>query len=124
MCEQSRAVNFVWNFCNALSFKHWQRKRQFFSSYDMQPYTKGAGKELGLHSQTVQAIQEESCLRRRQCKKVKLRWRVLQGARRSLGWIPVKASALRWRNGQIWYCGRPLSLWDSYGLHQYDLGSG
>lgn len=40
--EQSRAVNFVWNFCNELSFKHFERKREFMSAYDMQPYTKGA----------------------------------------------------------------------------------
>ena len=43
---------------------------------------------------------------------------------RGRGWIPVKASALSYRNGQVWYGGQPLSLWDSYGLHQYDLGSG
>lgn len=122
--EQARAVNQVWNYCNELSFKHWQRQRKFFSAYDMQPYTKGAGKLLDLHSQTVQAVQEEYCSRRKQFKKVKLRWRVSRGARRSLGWIPVKASALRYRNGQLWYGGQALSLWDSYGLSDYDLGSG
>ncbi|MDR4127202.1 RNA-guided endonuclease InsQ/TnpB family protein [Yanghanlia caeni] len=122
--EQARAVNFVWNYCNELSFKHWLRKREFFSAYDMQPYTKGAGKELGLHSQTVQAVQEQYCTRRKQFKKVKLRWRVSGGSRRSLGWIPFKASALRYRGGQVWFAGKPLSLWDSYGLPQYELGSG
>jgi IS605 OrfB family transposase len=122
--EQARAVNTVWNYCNELSFTHWVRKRAFFSAYDMQPYTKGAGKELRLHSQTVQAIQEEYCTRRKQHKKVKLRWRVSHGARRSLDWIPFKASAIRYRNGQVWYAGRALSLWDSYGLADYELGSG
>src|SRR5690554_6773322 len=120
--QQAQAVNMVWNFCNELSYKHWQRKRAFFSAYDMQPYTKGAGKELGLHSQTIQAIQEEYCGRRKQHKKVKLRWRVSRGARRSLGWIPFKASAIRYRNGQVWYAGQPLGLWDSYGLADYELG--
>ena len=43
LCEQARAVNFVWNYCNELSYTHWQRKREFFSAYAMQPYTKGAG---------------------------------------------------------------------------------
>ena len=108
--EQACAVNFVWNYCNELSFKHWLRKREFFSAYDMQPYTKGAGKELGLHSQTVQAVQEQYCIRRKQFKKVKLRWRVSSGSRRSLGWIPFKASALRYRGGQVWYAGKPLGL--------------
>jgi len=122
--EQARAVNFVWNFCNELSIKHFERQRAFMSAYDMQPYTKGAGKELGLHSQTVQAVQEEYVTRRKQFKKVKLRWRVSGGSRRSLGWIPFKASGMRYKGGQVWYAGRPLSLWDSYGLSQFELGPG
>lgn len=122
--EQARSVNFVWNYVNELAVKHFERRREYLSAYDMQPYTKGASKELGLHSQTVQAVQEEYVTRRKQFKRVKLRWRVSGGARRSLGWIPVKASALRYRGGQVWYGGRPLSLWDSYGLHQYELGPG
>ena len=122
--EQAWAVNQVWNYCNELSIKHLQRKHAFLSAYDMQPYTKGAGKELGLHSQTVQGIQEEYCLRRRQHKKVRLAWRVSGGARRSLGWVPFKAAALRYKGGQVWYAGVPLSLWDSYGLANYELGAG
>jgi putative transposase len=124
LLEHARAVNCVWNFCNELSVKHFERQRAFLSAYDMQPYTKGAGKELGLHSQTVQAIQEEYVTRRKQFKKVKLRWRVSGGARRSLGWIPFKASAVRYKAGQVWYAGQPLSLWDSYGLSHYELGAG
>lgn len=122
--EQARAVNFVWNFCNELSIKHFERQRAFMSAYDMQPYTKGAGSELGLHSQTVQAVQEEYVTRRKQFKKVKLRWRVSGGSQRSLGWIPFKASGMRYKGGQVWYAGRPLSLWDSYGLSQFELGPG
>jgi len=121
--EQARAINFVWNICNELSVKHFERKREFLSAYDMQTYTKGAGKELNLHSQSVQAVQEEYCLRRKQFKKVKLRWRVSDGSRRSLGWVPFKASALSYKNGQVWFCGKPLSLWDSYGLSKYELGA-
>ena len=56
--------------------------------------------------------------------KAKLRWRVSRGARRSLGWIPVKASALSYRAGQVRYQGKALSLWDSYGLADYELRSG
>ena len=124
--QQACAVNFAWNFVNELSAKHFDRKRAFLSAYDMQPYTKGAGAELGLHSQTIQAIQEEYVTRRKQFKRVKLRWRVSnpQSPKRSLGWVPFKASALRYKNGQVWYCGKALSLWDSYGLAQYELGPG
>jgi hypothetical protein len=82
------------------------------SGYDFAPFTKGAGKEgIPLHSQTIQAISEEYATRRKQFKKVKLRWRVSRGAKRSLGWIPFKASALSYRNGQFWLSGidQPLS---------------
>jgi len=123
--EQAREVNFVWNYCNELSFRILKREGRFCSHVDLDRYTSGATKEgLSLHSQTVQAISKELVTRRRQFKKAKLRWRVSNGARRSLGWIPFKASALRYRAGQVWYGGRALSLWDSYGLNQYELGSG
>jgi putative transposase len=125
--EKSYWVNQVWNFCNDLSFKVWERERKFMSGYDFAKYTKGAGKAgIPLHSQTIQAISEEFAVRRKQFKKVKLRWRKSGGSRRSLGWIPFKASALRYRNGQLWMSGIdcPLGLWDSYGLGKYELGPG
>ena len=43
---------------------------------------------MQIHSQTLQAVNEEYVLRRRQFKKSKLRWRVSYGSRKSLGWIP------------------------------------
>jgi IS605 OrfB family transposase len=123
--EQAREVNFVWNYCNELSFKILQRERRFCSNVELDRYTAGATKAgLSLHSQTVQAISKELVTRRKQFRKARLRWRVSSGARRSLGWIPFKTSAIRYKGGQVWYAGRPLSLWDSYGLHQCRLGTG
>ena len=47
----------VWNYCNELSFTHTQRTGKFFSSYDLQNYTKGATKEgLKLNAATVQMV--------------------------------------------------------------------
>ncbi|MDB5915978.1 MAG: transposase [Massilia sp.] len=120
-------VNQVWNYCNDLSYQVWRRERRFMSGYDFSQYTKGAGKVgIPLHSQTIQAISEEFAARRRDAHKVKLRWRASSGRRKALGWIPFKASALRYRNGQLWMSGinKPLSLWDSYGLSKYELGGG
>lgn len=122
---QSREVNTVWNYSQDLALKVLERERRFMSAYDMAAYTKGASKEgLTLHSQTVQAVSEEYCTRRRQFKRAKLRWRISRGARRSLGWIPFKSSAIRYHSGQVWYCGKPISLWDSFGLHDYTLRGG
>jgi len=123
--EQAREVNFVWNYCNEMSFKILQREGRFCSNIDLDKLTAGATKEgLSLHSQTVQAISKEYVTRRRQFKRAKLRWRVSGGNRRSLGWVPFKASAIRYKAGQVWYAGRPFSLWDSYGLADYKLGTG
>ncbi len=125
--DRAMWVNQVWNFCNDLQQQVWQRERRFMSGYDFATYTKGAGKAgIPLHSHTIQGIAEEFATRRKQFKKVKLRWRVSNGSRRSLGWIPFKASALQYRNGQLWMSGiaQPLSLWDSYGLANYALGPG
>lgn len=125
LLEQSREVNQVWNYCNEISQQILQRERRFCTGYDLDKLTRGASKEgLSLHSQTVQAISAEYCTRRKQFKKAKLRWRVSHGVRRSLGWIPVKASALSYRGGQVRYQGKALSLWDSYGLADYQLRSG
>lgn len=125
LLAQSREVNMVWNYSQDLALQHLRRTGQFMSAYDMAAYTKGAAKEgLSLHSQTVQAVSEEYCTRRRQFKKCKLRWRVSRGSKRSLGWIPVKAVALRYKAGQVHYQGQPISLWDSFGLKDYELRSG
>ena len=126
--EQAYWVNQVWNYCNELSAKVWQRERRFLSGFDLQKYTAGSTREgVPLHSQTVQAIAEEYALRRKQFKKTKLRWRVSnpKSSKYSLGWIPFKASALRYRSGQVHFSGLgPLSLWDSYGLSNFELGPG
>ena len=122
----AREVNLVWNFCQESGLKILERERRFCSSGDLHKLTVGASKELPLHSQTIQAINEEYVLRRVQFKKRKLRWRVSdpKSARYSLGWIPFKKAAIKYKNGQIHLAGVALSLWDSYGLSEYDLGSG
>jgi putative transposase len=120
-------VNFVWNYCNEIAVKVLEREQRFISAYELDALTAGATKAgLSLHSQTVQAISAEYVTRRKQFKKRQLRWRVSNRKRAnySLGWIPFKASAIRYKNGQVRLAGVPLSLWDSYGLSGYELGAG
>ncbi|STZ01486.1 Uncharacterised protein [Moraxella lacunata] len=64
------SVNFVWNYVNELSYKYLQRTGKFLSAYDLNDYTKGSGELLGLHSQTIQAINETHAKSRKQFKKV------------------------------------------------------
>jgi len=123
--DLAREVNFVWNYCNELQITMFNRERRFLSGYDFAKFTRGATKEgLHLHSQTVQAIAEEYATRRRQCRKVRLRWRKSTGSRRSLGWIPFKRTAIQAVHGQVKFAGQWLSLWDSYGLEAYAMRAG
>jgi putative transposase len=83
--EQARAVNFLWNYCNELSTKVWERERRLMGGFDFHPFTKGAGNaRLDLHSTTVQAAAEEYATRRAQARKVlsHVRSRTRKGATR------------------------------------------
>jgi IS605 OrfB family transposase len=117
--EMARSVNFVWNYINELSDRSIRERGVFLSAYDLHPYTKGAQKELGLHSQTLQVIAKEYVTRRKQFKKRKLAWRKSGGVRRSLGWIPANTGMAQWKNGQVYHNGHYFKVWDSYGLSQY-----
>lgn len=63
-----------------------------------------------------QEVAEELARCRRQFKRVSQRWRSSRGARRSLGWMPLKARSLADNAGQVSFQGLRLSLWDSSGL--------
>ncbi|MES1965262.1 transposase [Psychrobacter sp. AH5] len=134
------SVNFVWNYVNELSFKHLKRTGQFFSSYDLATYTKGAGDYLNLHSQTLQAISEVHAKYRKQFKKAKLNWRTNnhKAKRRNLGWIPFKKTAIKHISTR--QSGKKslkttlqfslansqkliIDLWDSYNLSLYSINT-
>ena len=60
------------------------------------------GKELGLHSQTVQAVVDEYCKCGKQFKRPKLNWR---SRKRSLGWVPFKAVGVKVVADSVTYAG-------------------
>jgi len=99
----------VWNYCNETSFNAIRNNSHFLSKYDLNKLTPGVAKELGLHSQTVQSICEEYATRRKQFKKRKLRWR----SKKSLGWIPFKASCIRIVDDVLTYAGNKVKFWKS-----------
>jgi IS605 OrfB family transposase len=121
--QMARSVNLCWNFINELSQRAIKERGQFLSAYDLHPYTRGAGKELGLHSHTLQCIAAEYVTRRKQFKKARLNWRKSGGVRRSLGWVPINTGAAQWKNGQVFHRGQYFKVWDSYGLSQYKFRS-
>lgn len=121
--QMARSVNYVWNYVNELSHRAIIERGLFLSAYDIQKYTQGAHRELGLHSHTVQKIGAEYVTRRKQFKKCKLAWRTSGGARRSLGWIPINTGMAKWKNGQVYHNGHYFKVWDSYGLSAYQFRS-
>lgn len=123
LLDMASSVNFVWNYCNELSIRNIKDHGRFLSAYDMHPYTVGAGKELGLHSQTLQCIAGEYATRRKQFKKSRLKWRKSGGKNRSLGWIPINTGAAKWKNGQVFHNGHYFKIWDSHGLANYKFRS-
>ncbi len=125
LAEMARAVNFCWNYCNDLGMKVLERERRFVKSAELQRYMAGASKEgLAIGSAVFQQVAEEFVTRRAQHKKRRLAWRASSGSRRALGWIPFKARSLSYRAGQVQFQGHKLSLWDSWGLGDVELGAG
>ena len=124
LSRMARRVNFVWNYVNELSRRSIRERGVFLSGFDIQKYTSGTSKELGLPAHTIQQIADEYVTRRRQFKKRRLNWRKSGGAKRSLGWVPFREGQVQWKNGQVKFYSRHFKVWDSYGLSQYKFRSG
>ena len=124
LTRQAQTVNLVWNYLNELSHRAIKERGLFLSGYDLNKYTAGSSKSLGLHSSTIATIGHEYDVCRKRARKLRLAWRKSQGGRKSLGWIPFKVGAVCWKNGQVRFNGCYYSVWDSYGLAQYEFRSG
>jgi transposase len=127
LCRMSRSVNMVWNFCKQTQREALKNRTgrfiedkktgkkvyipYFLSSSEMDELVGGSSKELGLHSQTVQAVSQEYVTRRKQFNQL-LRWR----GKKSLGWVPFKASAVKISNGKISYNKKTFPFWNSRDL--------
>ena len=105
----ARSCNFVWNFCNESQEHALRWNQRWPTGFDLNKLTAGCSKELGLHSQTVQAVCEQYATRRQQFKKRRLRWR----GKRSLGWIPFKASGVKVIDDTVRYAGHTFRFWNS-----------
>lgn len=127
LSQLSREVNTVWNYCNDLQIRVFERERKFLTGFDFWPYLKGCTRgddSLNLPVQTVQETAEQYARSRRQHRRVRLAWRKSKGVRRSLGWLPFKVRTIKYAHGQIYYAGKWLSVWDSWGLGEHELRAG
>ena len=126
--RMARDVNQVFNFANETSSRAIRERGKWLSGYDLQKLTAGYSKCDGVSvgSGTVQLVCVEYATRRKQFKKTRLNWRVSdpKSSKYSLGWIPFKGGNAKYKSGQIHFAGQKFSLWDSYGLADYELRAG
>jgi putative transposase len=89
----------VFNYCSETSLKAATRtdiKRKWLTGFDLCNLTAGACSYFGkVGADTIQSICVHYAQKRQAARRLKLRWRVSRGARRSLGWIPFTATGLK-----------------------------
>jgi IS605 OrfB family transposase len=109
-------VNQVWNWCNETSYRAacpFAGPGQWLSGFDLDKLSAGASECFEhIGSGSIQRVNAEFALRRRQFKKVKLRWRVSRGAKRSLGWIPFKAVQLKRKGKSLRFAGKAIRVFE------------
>ena len=105
--RMARAVNHVWNFCNETQLFALKHGKKWPRAFDLNNLVSGSSKLLGLQSHTIQAVCEQYAASREAKRKAKLRWR----GKRSLGWVPFKASGIK-QDGEGWvYLKQRFPCW-------------
>jgi putative transposase len=103
-------VNDVFNYCNETSLKTATRsdtKRKWLSGFDRCNLTAGSSRYFEkIGAETLQSICIHYAQKREAVRRVKLRWRVSRGPRRSLGWIPFRATSLKRKGACIRFAGK------------------
>jgi putative transposase len=121
-------VNQVFNFSNEASLLAATRtdlKRKWLSGFDLCNLTSGAARYFErIGADTIQRICVEYAQKRSAAKRLRLRWRISRGARRSLGWVPFKAASLK-RNGRaLRFCGKTFRIFEAERLNEVKWGQG
>jgi hypothetical protein len=68
-------------------------------------------KKIG--ADTIQRVCLEYAQKRGTARRVKLRWRVSRGARRSLGSVPLKAARLKRKGRALRFCGKTFRVFET-----------
>jgi len=109
-------VNVVFNYCNETSYKAATRtdhKRQWLSGFDLCNLTAGATQYFDkIGADSIQSVCTHYAQKRQAAKRLKLRWRVSGGARRSLGWIPFKALSLKRQGVCLRFAGKCVRVFE------------
>ena len=111
-------VNQVWNWANATSIDAADRNKRanakFLSGFDLNNLSAGASAYFErIGADTIQRVNCEYAAKRRAAKRVRLRWRVSRGARRSLGWVPLKAASIKRKGAGVRFCGKAFRIFEA-----------
>jgi putative transposase len=117
LSHHARACNQVWNYCCQIQREaesRWRAGRtgRWPRAFDLTRLCTGSNKELGLHSDTVQAICRQFAVSR-DAKRRSPRFRVSDGARRALGWVPFIPRAVQIEGARVTYLKRTFHFWRS-----------
>jgi len=100
-------VNEVFNYCNETSLKaatRTDKKQKWMSGFDLCNLSAGASEYFDkIGADTIQSICVHYAQKRQAARRLRLRWRVSRGARRSLGspWPIPPSNAYRVREARI-----------------------
>jgi putative transposase len=112
------ACNQVWNYCVAYQrdiqerYKAGAPKRRWPSHFDLQKLTKGVGKELGIHQQTVGNVCQWFAISRDAAHGAP-RFRSSFGSKRALGWVPFRQQSRQIEGNSVWYLGKRYRFFGS-----------
>jgi putative transposase len=118
--QQSRAVNYVWNFCNDTQKHALKWRKKWPTGFDLNVLTTGSSKELGIHSGTVNATCEQFAKSRSQHNRPWLRYR----GRKSLGWVPLKGRDLKREGTAFRFAGSTFRVFYSRALPEGKVKDG
>jgi IS605 OrfB family transposase len=112
---QARAVNFVWNFCcqtDKEAHSRWKSGRPVKrpSAFDLANLCRGVTKELGLHSDTIDAVCRKFADARHACFPKTPRFR---SKKRNLDWVPFSnfKRPAKLEGGKLTVMRRDYRLW-------------
>ena len=118
--QQSRAVNYVWNFCNDTQKHALKWNKRWPTGFDLNVLTTGCSKILGIHSGTVNATCEQYAKSRNQRRRPYLRYR----GKKSLGWVPLKGRDLKREGDAFRFAGSTFRVFNSRPLPEGKIKDG
>jgi putative transposase len=117
-------VNQIWNWAAEYTQSRIRNGLSAPTGFDLTYIVKGwAGGFDRINCDTIHQVVQEYARKRRIAKKVKLRWRSSFGSRRSLGWIPVRGSAIKRKGNAFRFCGKTFRVFENERLHDWKGGA-